>query len=245
MAQEPQQITHSFTESNPFLSKTFFRLGDQLITVEEKGPENQSIIIIGLHNNEHTAIMNASFFAEGYGTRFIQLQHKGGQYIEANLRDQNIRFDPDKIFTPTGRKNNLKKTQSWSKSSIQQVGLFARFMQDQFTNSTSIISIHESENEENINDYTHSPALIRIAKAIHISETSDPNDFIITTDENLFRKLKQGFNVVLLNKHKLKDDGSLKLYCIRSNKKFVQIQTLADHTSEQLVMLQSVCSNIY
>lgn len=241
-AQEPQQNSHAYSATSPSFTKTFFRLGDQLITVEKSGPDNHSILIIGLHNNEQTAILNASFFAEGYGTRFIQLQHKGGQYIEANLRDKNIRFDPDKIFTPAGRKINLKETKSWSKFSIQQVGLFARFMENQFANTTTIISVHETDNEENIYDYTHTPSLIRMSKAIHISETSNPDDFIITTDENLFKKLKPSFNVVLLNKHKIKDDGSLKLYCIRGNKTFVQIQTSAEHTAEQNEMLRSVCS---
>ncbi|HWJ30076.1 MAG TPA: hypothetical protein VNS32_26300, partial [Flavisolibacter sp.] len=198
----------------------------------------------GLHNNEQTAILNASFFAEGNDTRFIQILHDGGRNIEANLGDRNVRFDPDKIFTPAGRKSNLKDNQSWSKSSAQQVGLFARFMVNQFINTGTIISVHESENDQTINDYTRSPLLIRIAKAIHINATSDPNDFILTTDENLFMHLKQNFNVVLLNKHKMKDDGSLKIYCTRTNKNFVQIQTLSDHTKEQNEMLHSVCNNI-
>ena len=51
---------------------------------------------------------------------------------------------------------------------------------------------------------------------------------------------EKGFNTVLLNHRKLRDDGSLPFYCSKNNKSFVHIATLPGHKEEQRKMLEAL-----
>lgn len=234
-------------ESNPRpertvrINKSFFRLGDRLITLEKcSGDQIGTYLIIALHNNEQTAISAATSFVADHKASFIRLVHNGSFNVEANVWDKTIRFDPDKIFTSWGRKMNLKNTGWYNKNTSQQVQEFAHFLVTEFSYAPVLVSVHNNEGNRSILEY-RSGNLQRETKDYYINPLQDQSDFVITTDEKIFRKLKdKQINAIWQKKGKLKDNGSLNVYCVKVKKPYVHIEARSDHLEEQKKLLAAV-----
>src|SRR6476661_8685842 len=85
--------------------KTFFRIGDQLITLEKYGNgSSRQYAIVALHGNETSAIEGAQAFAQAHGANFFRIGNQETQKVEGVLMDRKICFDPNNIFTVNGRK---------------------------------------------------------------------------------------------------------------------------------------------
>jgi hypothetical protein len=232
---------HKFNTYKTLPAKRFFRFGDQLITMEKYArPDAASYVLVSLHSNETSAIHTAMSFAENHNAIFYRLMNSERRNVEADLLDKKITFDPNCIFTTTGRKQNLKKNHCFDKPTDEQVYQLSRFIIRDMSDENAIVSVHSSDNNS-ILDYKKGGKLHKETKAIFQGSSMDPGDFMLTTDENIFRALKsKGFNVVMQNKAKAKDDGSLGLFCARAGKPYVGIETKAGHNSEELSMLDAV-----
>jgi hypothetical protein len=222
-------------------SKSFFRFGDRLLTLEKWNQRSgKSYTLVSLHNDETTAITVAKSFAETRNAGFVQLLNEGKHDIEVTIRDNKIVFDPDKIFTPTGRKENLKSNLGWKKSSNTRVQVFSLFLIDELVANKIIVAVHNNK-DGSMNDYAKAKSFSKQPFNFHQNPSLDQTNFFVTNQETLFQKLKQnGFNVLLQNRHNLKDDGSLGVYCTRTNKPFISIETRAGHLQEQYQMLLAV-----
>jgi hypothetical protein len=222
-------------------SKSFFRFGDQLLTLEKWNQRSEkSYTLVSLHNDETTAITVSKSFAQTRNAAFVQLLNAGKHDIEATVRDRKIVFDPDKIFTPNGRKENLKSNLGWKKSSNSRVQVFSIFLIDELMADKTIVAVHNNE-DGSMNDYAKAKSFSKQPFNFHQNPSLDQTNFFVTNEEALFQKLKQnGFNVLLQNRHNLKDDGSLGVYCTRTNKPFISIETRAGHLQEQYQMLLAV-----
>jgi hypothetical protein len=234
---------HKFNSYKTIPAKRFFRFGDQLITMEKYArPGMASYVVVSLHSNETSAIRTAMGFAENHNAVFYRLMNSERRNVEADLLDKKITFDPNCIFTTTGRKQNLKKNHCFDKPTDEQVYQLSRFIIRDMADENAIVSVHSSDNNSII-FYKKGGRLHKEAKEMYQESSMDPGDFMVTTEENIFRALKsKGFNVVLQNKSKAKDDGSLSIFCARAGKPYVGIETKAGHDSEQRRMLEAVDS---
>lgn len=197
-------------------------------------------LLISLHNNERTAISVASRFVREHNAAFFELVNDGNHNIEANLINRKIAFDPNMIFTTTGRKVNLKSNHCWNNFNSVQAQLFARYLLEEFMEAKTIVALHNADGNFTIKDYKNG-SMAKLTKEIYISTSANESDFILTTVDRIFEQLKaQNFNVVLLTNHKVRDNGSLGYYCAKANKPFVSIETAFDHKEEQLKMLTAI-----
>jgi hypothetical protein len=229
-----------FDATPSYLSKTFFRFGDQLITLEKYGREDERpYVLVGLHGDEAAANYSAFLFARSHGAAFFRLQNDK-KNVEADLLDRKVRFDPGNIFTSLGRQVNLRLNKCWSKFTNQRVQELASFLVGQVVRDKTVIAVHNDHNES-VGDYQEGGRLAKQVKEVYVQPSSDAHDFFLTTDENIFNKLKdRDFNIILQKKGKMKDDGSLGVYCAKAGKSFVSVETLSAHSGMQQKMLSAI-----
>ena len=72
----PSQQHAVNNETAPFTDRTFFRLGDNLITIATlTHQQERSFVVVSLHNDEETAITAAQEFVEENGGQMIYLEN--------------------------------------------------------------------------------------------------------------------------------------------------------------------------
>jgi len=99
--------------------------------------------------------------------------------------------------------------------------------------------VHNTESSNSIQLYRGE--LQKEAKEVYINPAKDAADYFITGEEHYFNSLKaQGYNVVLLHRSRMKDDGSLAVYCSKANQPYVIVNARGSHTEEQVRMLEAV-----
>lgn len=222
----------------PTPARSFFRLGDQLVTLARYTQDHpRSYMLVSLHSNEQAAIASAIAFADARHVEFLQLMNQDKKNVEASLMDRPLHFDPAMIFTSWGRRNNLKTHGSWYRAADECVEQFARFLLNDMRQTRTIVSLH-SEGQLTINDYAKGGRLDDHARELFRNAGSDAADFFMTTDEDLYYVLKQrGCNVVLQRSTHMNDDGSLNVYCAKTRRAAVTIETRPDHEAEREAML--------
>src|SRR5689334_15173342 len=77
-------------------AKRFFRIGDQLLTMERYAQgASRSYVLVSLHSNETPAIRTALSFALDKGAVFYRLDNGNKRNVEADLLDRKVCFDPN------------------------------------------------------------------------------------------------------------------------------------------------------
>jgi hypothetical protein len=237
-AQEDQfQFTST---SEPFTERNFFRLGNRVLTLARHGYEdNKPFVLVSLHNNEHTAIQTGLNYVQQNGGVFYELVNNQDRYVAFELMNQRYLFDPNRIFTYKGREENLKMFKSWDKRTHDQVLQFAQFILNEIPFRKTIVALHNNTDAAyDINAYKEGGEYERETRAVHTNPDMDKDDFFLTSDEGVYEKLKErNYNVVLQHNQKVKDDGSLSVYCAKVNRKYINIETEFGHTGVQEEML--------
>ena len=222
-------------------SKSFFRLGDQLITLEKQGINKSSYLLVSLHSNKLGAINTMMEFAEERQVNFLRLLNQDKRNVEAMFLDRQISFDPNSIFTKLGRKACLLSNKYLDKITDMKIRQFAQFMLDEMPSEETIVTLH-SETNNSVNYYIPGGKKGKSAKCIFKSAACKPSNYFLTTSEEIYNALvEKNCNVVLLHKKKAKDDGSLSIYCVRTGKPYVSIET-AGNKNAQEEMLHTIDS---
>lgn len=224
----------------PTTEKSFFRLGDKVMTLAKHGDESDKpYIMVSLHHNETTSIAEAKDFVVYNGGVFYELLNNNQRNVSFELLDKKVVFDPNRIFTGWGRTENLKLNKSWNKVADKQLLNFARFILNELPESKTIVAVHNNtDGNYSINSYKKGGELEKDAKEVYHNTTMDADDFFLTTSKTLYDKLKQQECNVVLQSNKAKDDGSLSIYCAKAFRDYVNVETQHGHTSELKNMLK-------
>ncbi|MFI5186077.1 MAG: hypothetical protein ACHQF0_05100 [Chitinophagales bacterium] len=202
------------------------------------------IVMIHLHDDEIASDMAAKIVLERTGGLFIELENNGERLMSFKKSGRRFLFDPNRIFTPAGLRKNLRLLNDHvTLAAVSSVKEFAAFILQKIPDSlTSLIALHNNENGKySIKSYTAYGSHARDASEIHINPDRDPDNFFIVTDSTLFRELKMiGFNVVLQNTLKAKDDGSLSIYFGRGNVIYINVEAQKGRMRTQVKMLESL-----
>ena len=231
----------NFTPVHPPLkvNKSFFRIGDQLITLEKYGNTREhNYVLVGLHND--AGFLSAGFTMVGsYRSGLINLVNTNGRQVVADLFDQKLVFDPNNIFTSWGRREHLKKNHCWSKSSDEYVQQLARFVLNEIPADKTVVMF--SDKKENIEDYMQEGTKEKQAKDVFLGKTLDANTMFFTPDEEVFNRLKaQDLNVVLQQTRKIEDDGSLPVYCAKADRNYLTVTGGSNNTIELMKKVHEV-----
>lgn len=224
-----------------FLSEVTFRrfaVGRSAVTVRSFTFEKETpFLLIQLHSNETTAADVAYEAAHRWGIHFIQILNKQSRLVPFERQGKTFHFDPNRIFSEAGIKKTLQLSGRYTDAAFRDVQRFSDSFLMLLPPDKPVVAVHNNtDGRFTILQYDNAGI-----GQVHVNEEQDEDDFFITNDEEIFRLLKEeNFNVVLEDASKMKDDGSLILYCSRENIRYINVEAQHGHRQEQEVMLETV-----
>jgi hypothetical protein len=217
-----------------------YQLGSTAIQLEQTSYEgSSSLFIVHVHDNELTAKTAADTVLQQLGGILLSIKNRQDRLMNFNYKGRYYFFDPNRIFTPTGRTNTLTELSCYNKPSAVELKKFADYFLAKIAPQQTIISIHNNTNNAySILSYKQGEYLYKDAKAMHINPEQDIDDFFITTSLTIYNKLKkENYNAVLQHNIRTADDGSLSIYYGRKNKSYVNVEAEHGHLQQQTDML--------
>ncbi len=209
----------------PRFSKTFYRLGDRLLTLEKAGRVNEPRFTI-VSWQEGSALLReqAATFAQANEGRFLHLDDTDPAGIEVELLSRKLRVHPDRIFTYEGQRQLLRDQDCWKRSTFFAVQKFSRFLMDEIFTSGRVVLLSPGSTQDRLQDFEQGGRKASLAKDVHAGKARIGEGFVLTSDESLFHRLKErDLPVVLLSKTSFPDNGSLMKFCLRRNISLVQL----------------------
>ena len=222
----------------PPSAKTFVhQLGETRIQVSETVYRTvYNEVFIQLHHNERTALRAAREIIKSRGGRMLALENAGDHIVDFSTGNQVHRFDPNRVFTRTGRDQTLKVFKTFSPLAAEELQAFSSFILSLFPARSYVISLHNNTNGEyDVKDYRS--ALSGDARDVYIHPGMDADDFVFTTDKKLFQYLREKqVSVVLQDNNSVNDDGSLSVWLGGQGRPYANIEAEEGHFDEQLRM---------
>ena len=205
-------------------------------TFQEANP----FFLIQLHDDENTAANVATSFLKQYGGTLLSIPNNESRYVFFRLNNRKYMFDPNRMFTQKGIRQNLQLFGSYTSRNATIVRGFGQLVLRLIPHSTLVIAIHNNtDGRYSILSYRQDKRLKLDVQAIHINAARDADDFFITTNPTLFAKLKAAdFNCVLQKEKGIADDGSLSVYYGNRNQSYVNVEAQSGHYNQQWEMLQ-------
>lgn len=219
-----------------------YKLGRTKISlVKQIASEPKDFIFFNMHENEQTSIKAIKSFAKEHLVNFIYLKHSGKRRIDFELHSK-YSFDPNRIFTPKGRKATLLDGASHSDKAQRMVAEFAMDILYELKDAKTIIAMHNNTNENySIHSYMPDSSEAVNTKQLFINPEMDPDDFIYTTVPEFYDAMvKRKINVILQDNQNYADDGSLSVYCGIMDIPYINIETEHGHLEKQLELMEII-----
>jgi hypothetical protein len=194
------------------------------------------LLFVHLHCNETTAAAVAQTISAKKGLPVVQVKNGNERLIPFRLAADAYRFDPNRMFSDNGIRNNLALYNKTSDAAFSAVKAFRDSVLALLDTGKILVALHNNTNEHfSIVSYQGGEM------PVHINSQHDPDDFFLTNDEEIFNRLRDlNFNVVLEEASKVEDDGSLSLYCSRQNIRYVNVEAEHGHMQEQMQMVEAL-----
>lgn len=222
------------------VQRYFHKIGTTEISIQKTTFDTAgNWFFIQLHDDEHTAETAAATFLKAHGGTFISIENGGNRFIHFSRNGRKYKFDPNRIFSAKGIQDNLTLFKSHSAVAVKSVSDFRDFLLSFLPDTTLVIAVHNNtEGRYSIRSYKEDKTLKQDAAAVHINPFQDGDDFFITTDYGLFKKLAEAnYNCVLQKEDAVNDDGSLSFYFGRRGRSYINVEAQSGHLAEQQQML--------
>ena len=197
-----------------------------------------------LHDDENTAVEAGLEIVRSRGGRLIELRHDGKRNVEFILDGMRYRFDPNRIFTPTGVARTLER---WSEAEVDTtataaVQAFADTLLSILAAAADghIVAIHNNtEDGYSVLSYQSGGDLAAEAQLVHVASDEDPDDFVLTTTQDFFNRARNaGLHAVLQRTPPATDDGSLSVHAALAGIPYMNVEAEHGHYEQQLKMLE-------
>ena len=223
---------------------TRYALGVDSISVVKKcfARCDSNIVFIQLHEDEATSIEAAEEYLLENGGFLVQLKHSGTRLLDFEIKKFVYNVDPNRIFSDKGIKDNLIKLRMYKPEVARAVNRFGKKILEKYINDKNlVVALHNNTDKKfSILSYTKGQVEAPNASAFYINQEMDADDFILTTDTSIYRRIKdKNINVVLQSKN-AKDDGSLSIYTHRKKIPYINIEAEHGHFEEQKLMLYAI-----
>lgn len=219
------------------------KLGSSIVTFQTKcGKPQPGISWLHMHDNETTAVTAAHAIIDSLGKGcFVTWKHSGDRYVSYQMGGQQFKFDPNRIYTPTGLEATLRKNGAFSKQGFKAADKLAQyFIKKHVEGNKVVIALHNNSDGGGLTIKTYLPGAeyANEAAEVFVNEAEDVDDFFYTTDKRIFDYLKaKGFNILLQNNATVTDDGSLSVYCGNKGIVYLNIEAQIGHLAEQKRMM--------
>lgn len=217
---------------------------DVLTTTFPAASEPVRVALVSVHDDEDTAVEAAGDVLRDRGGRLLELRHTGAREIAFTLGGTRHRIDPNRIFTPAGRRATLEALSAWSQPADDVVAAFADELLSTLAvdDADLVVAIHNNT-PDRYTAATYAPggSLAADAARVHLRPGGDPDDFFFVTDAAIFSALAdRGHSVILQNEATVADDGSLSVWCGRMGIPYVNVEAEHGHRAEQTAMLRDL-----
>ena len=239
------------TADNATTARTF-AVGDARIdvvtTVFPATTEPLKVAFVSVHDDEETAVEAAGDVLRDLGGRLVELRHTGEREVAFRLGSTEHRIDPNRIFTPAGRRATLAALSTWSQPADDIVAAFT----DELLSTLAIddvdviVALHNNTPDRyTAANYAPGGSLAADAAKVNLRPGGDADDFFFVTDPGLFDALAaRGHSVILQNEATVNDDGSLSVWCGRMQIPYVNVEAEHGHRTEQVAMLRDLAAAI-
>jgi hypothetical protein len=160
------------------------------------------------------------------------------------MASDTYKFDPNRIFTSLGIKKTLDRYSQAAPAAVQAVQSFSNSLifDGKLEEASLIVTLHNNgEGEYSAKSYLPEGEYATDAKAVHIQEETDPDNFFFVTEEKLFQLFKSaGHNVVLQDNATVTDDGSLSVWAGNGGIPYINVEAQHGHLAEQVEMILEV-----
>jgi D-alanyl-D-alanine dipeptidase len=202
------------------------------------------VAFVSVHDDEDTAVAAAGDVLRELGGRLLELRHTGGREIDFRLGGVGHRVDPNRIFTPAGRRATLEALSTWSQPADDVVAAFA----DELLSTLGIddvdvvVALHNNTPDRyTAANYLPGGTLAADAAEVRLQPGGDPDDFFFVTDRGMFTALAdRGHAVILQNEATVADDGSLSVWCGLMGIPYVNVEAEHGHRAHQAAMLRDL-----
>ena len=203
-----------------------------------------TIAFVSVHDDEDTAVEAAGDVLREVGGRLLELRHTGAREIGFRLGGVGHRVDPNRIFTPAGRRATLEALSTWSQPADDVVAAFT----DELLSTLAIddvdviVALHNNTPDRyTAANYLPGGTLAADAAEVHLQPGGDPDDFFFVTDRGMFTALAdRGHAAILQNEATVADDGSLSVWCGRMGIPYVNVEAEHGHRTQQAAMLRDL-----
>jgi hypothetical protein len=239
---EPQrgQVAKS-RDTNAPVARRQLRLGETPVDVVTSRPLDSKHLYCNLHDDENTAVEAGLLALRRLQGRLVELQHGGKRDITFQLEGEAFAVDPNRIFTTAGIQQTLSRLSHRTAKAEQAVERFAQDLLSIYSleRTAVVIALHNnSERAYSALSYAQGGMFASDAADVFIEDGSDPDDFFYVTEAAVFDALRRrGYNVVLQDNRRVRDDGSLSVYCGRAGVRYINIEAQHGHLDQQVAMI--------
>jgi hypothetical protein len=204
--------------------------------------QNPKILFLNLHEDESTSVAAATAHLQIVGGKLIRLQHIGDRNIRFSFQGKNYLFDPNRIFTSAGRKDNLNKLSYFNATADSIIADFANIVLQPVHQAKLVVALHNNTNNNfSILSFKKGGKEAKNASKLYINPKMDVDDFVLTTELTVFSFLKKkNINVVLQNNRNCVDDGSLSVYCGKRGIPYINIEAQDGHLDTQIQIIRTL-----
>lgn len=204
------------------------------INVSKYGTAGTDILFLNLHENETTSITVVKEYLTDKNGVFVSVKQNGKRNLEFYLKKTKYKFDPNRMFTKDGRIANLKLlNKKYSSKAEEKVEEFSDKIIRRVKDAKLVIALHNNTNGK--------PLSVNSYEKKYVNPEMDTDDFVLTTDDEIFKQLKEKkINTVLETTSTSKDDGSLAYFCSKKGIAYINVEAQLGHSSEQMRMLNAL-----
>lgn len=218
------------------------RLGDSSVHVVIHSVKGKDIHFLNLHDNENTSVEAAAEVMQRKGGRLTEIRHSGERLIRFSQGERTYEFDPNRMFSPAGRRATLNRYSKADAGAEQILRNFADSVLRLFGAGRvpCIVALHNNtEDDYSAKSYLPGAIYTADARKVFLEPGADTDDFVMVTRRKFYRFYKRrGINVVLQSK-KPTDDGSLSVYSEWNKIPYINIEAQEGHLEEQKRMIEA------
>lgn len=232
----------------PLIDTIAIPLGDTAVPVfaHRYSPHITAPFFIHLHHNEQTADSALHSHLAQYGGTAIGIYNNRQRFVSFKLGQKGYLFDPNRMFTPAGIRQSLQLLSSYGPQAAQAISRFSDSLLSMLPPGQPIIAVHNNtDGAYSILWYAAGGTYAAEAKAFFCNERMDSDDFVLTTDPELFAYLKAAsISAVLQDNDRAFDDGSLGYYLGKKARPYINIETEHGHFREQMQLITAVMEGL-
>lgn len=199
------------------------------------------------HSSEKTCVQAARAALQKHGGKLVQIINRGKRNITFSYKGVQYAFDPNRMFTDSGIRASLMlqgKTYSTGAHRLVHDFAFAVLVNIGGLKGKKLIALHNNTpGAYSLLSYAPGGELsLEVALDGFYSNTQmSPDDFFFVTTRGLFTYLKRkNYSVVLQDRSKMSDDGSMSVYCAKRGIPYVNVEAQAGHLQTQTKMITAL-----